>query len=197
MDYLVAAGIVVKDSADVYDRMADVYDDRYSDASCAEENAIVADMVRRLLMDCDQPVLDVGCGTGLALELGLIRPENYVGLDPSEGMLKRFLDKFPDLEDALFHDTFEGYRKRTTRYTRYAAIISLFGSPSYIDPVYIHHLFSMAPKVLLMHYVQGYWPDYEGMPLNSNASRKAAAMACEARGGVTIRLNNFQITKVG
>ena len=43
-------------------------------------------------------VLDLGCGTGLLLELLAVQPEDYLGIDPSEKMLDEFRRKFPEHE---------------------------------------------------------------------------------------------------
>ena len=43
-------------------------------------------------------VLDLGCGTGLLLELLALQPEDYIGIDPSEKMLEELQSKFPEHE---------------------------------------------------------------------------------------------------
>lgn len=43
-------------------------------------------------------VLDLGCGTGLLLELLALQPEDYLGIDPSEKMLEELQRKFPEHE---------------------------------------------------------------------------------------------------
>ena len=43
-------------------------------------------------------VLDLGCGTGLLLELLALQPEDYIGIDPSEKMLEELQRKFPEHE---------------------------------------------------------------------------------------------------
>jgi len=40
-------------------------------------------------------VLDVGCGTGRVLDLGLASPDRYAGLDPSTPMLNQLVRKHP------------------------------------------------------------------------------------------------------
>jgi SAM-dependent methyltransferase len=196
IDYLLANDLVVKNPAAIYDQLADTYDDSYSDAYCLEENAIVMDMAMRLITPRDF-VLDVGCGTGLALEMGITTIHMYEGLDPSEGMLKKFQSKFPKAEHVCSLNSFESFCDSQPDSMRFGAVISLFGSPSYIDPAYIPRMFEISPKVMLMHYVPGYWPDYEGMPLHSDASREVAREECLKRDGTVMRLNNFQVTKVG
>ena len=43
-------------------------------------------------------VLDLGCGTGLLLELLALQPEDYLGIDHSEKMLEELQSKFPEHE---------------------------------------------------------------------------------------------------
>ena len=43
-------------------------------------------------------VLDLGCGSGLLLELLALQPEDYIGIDPSEKMLEELQRKFPEHE---------------------------------------------------------------------------------------------------
>jgi SAM-dependent methyltransferase len=40
-------------------------------------------------------VLDVACGTGRALDLGLTTPDRYAGVDPSAPMLNQLVRKHP------------------------------------------------------------------------------------------------------
>jgi SAM-dependent methyltransferase len=58
-------------------------------------------------------VLDVGCGTGRALDLGVTTTDRYAGVDPSRPMLNQLVRKHPDvaalypmkIEQALATDT--------------------------------------------------------------------------------------------
>ncbi|WP_345803038.1 methyltransferase [Microbacterium sp. AZCO] len=40
-------------------------------------------------------VLDIGCGTGRALDLGITTPDRYTGIDPSQAMLNALVRKHP------------------------------------------------------------------------------------------------------
>jgi SAM-dependent methyltransferase len=42
-------------------------------------------------------VLDVGCGTGLMLDLGVTKPDRYAGVDPSTPMLNQLVRKHPGI----------------------------------------------------------------------------------------------------
>jgi len=77
-----------------------------------------SDHVKRLLADArgtyPPHVLDIGCGTGRALDLGLASPDRYAGVDSSQAMLNLLTRKHPkiaaiypvDVRDALTAHTF-------------------------------------------------------------------------------------------
>lgn len=175
----------------VYDSIAPEYDSRYTDESCQLENKAVAEIVKSL--HPNPKLLDVGCGTGLALELGLVNTGKYVGLDPSEGMLQRMREKFPEENLRLVQATFEdAYDRRLVR-RGFDVMISLFGSPSYVAPSYMENMISMANHGVVMHYLPGYWPDYEHETPYASRSLALAERAVLSRGGKILELNNFQV----
>jgi hypothetical protein len=51
-------------------------------------------------------ILDVGCGTGRVLDLGLTTPERYAGVDPSTPMLNQLIRKHPGV-GAVYPTTIE------------------------------------------------------------------------------------------
>jgi len=113
----------------VYDGLADGYDQYHVDGKSLAENAEVAARLRRLVRPGDT-VADLGCGTGLLLELCHVPAERYVGLDISAGMLARARQKFPghafhegDIQDP--HPALPG--------GSVDVVVSLFGSPAYCD----------------------------------------------------------------
>lgn len=71
-----------------YDAVADTYDEIYADDNYQREN----DMVFNHVPVEVSSLLDIGCGTGLALDY--IAPQRYVGIDPSQRMLSRLTGKF-------------------------------------------------------------------------------------------------------
>ena len=74
--------------AHFYDEIAYKYDQAYRRPVDRAEDCLTSKILRRHI-DETTFVLDVGCGTGLMLELmGDRRPRFYVGTDISEGMLK-------------------------------------------------------------------------------------------------------------
>jgi SAM-dependent methyltransferase len=81
-----------------YDRMAATYDTLYSGRRAKAENESVRLLLEPLVLrvrGSEGAVLDLGCGTGLFLELFDDLCASYVGVDISEGMLARAEQKFP------------------------------------------------------------------------------------------------------
>jgi SAM-dependent methyltransferase len=178
-----------------YDELAEVYDARYYNPTALFENETVRHLIS-LIAPENPRLLDIGCGTGLALELGLTSVENYCGVDPSGGMLSKLREKFPAAHADLI--TFEEWFDQGGQDSPpFDVAISLFGSPSYITPAYIEKIHELAPVVMLMHYKEGYWPEFEPEPTNSPGSREAAAAMAEKLGGKTFTFNSFQVTFTG
>lgn len=91
--------------ANAYDRLATVYDQAYLDPRSRAENAVVRRAVEGArwaawLADMNEPcqTLDLGCGTGLLLDLVKHEPEEYLGVDLSGEMLRVAQDRHPDFD---------------------------------------------------------------------------------------------------
>ena len=136
-----------------YDEVADKYDRLWSTPDALAEDK---EIMQSLRYDGGS-VLDIGCGTGLFLEH---YPEcsEYLGIDPSARMLKRLTTKFGERE--LLCDTFEAsYERLASR--RFDFVISLFGSPDYIEPEALAKaplLLKPGGKLVFMFLAPGYDP---------------------------------------
>lgn len=76
-----------------YDKVSNQYDDFYhKNLFLAENEIIFKDLCSSYLSG---HILDIGCGTGFLLDNVKISPEWYLGIDISEGMLKRAREKHP------------------------------------------------------------------------------------------------------
>lgn len=70
-------------------------------------DAAVADLIRARFTGRSPRTLDVGCGTGALLDLGLVQARDCTGIDSSKGMLNELVLKHPDvgrLIPAAFED---------------------------------------------------------------------------------------------
>lgn len=60
--------------------------------------SLEAAMVADLLAELSGPVLNIGCGTGEILRRVRLDPEQYLGIDVSQGMLNVHIENFPAYE---------------------------------------------------------------------------------------------------
>ena len=101
-------------------------------------------------------VLDIGCGTGLLVDYQhrWIDRKEYVGLDPSSGMLAKFALKHPDYKAnaTLLRTTFEDYETPL----RFDTIVAMGGSASHVTDADIaakaRHLLAPGGRAFLMFY---------------------------------------------
>ncbi len=135
----------------VYDKLAPRYDARYSTPECLAEDEMLFGILNDFVKGS---VLDIGCGTGLLLENLSVPPHDYLGIDPSQGMMNEFIRKFPSHPFA--QTTFE----RLALSEKFDIAISLYGSPSYVSPDSYGDMVEVADYYFYMFYKDGYLPDY-------------------------------------
>jgi ubiquinone/menaquinone biosynthesis C-methylase UbiE len=170
---------------EIYDDLSSVYDRKFSTEDCIKENQEIRDMIDYR----GGKVLDIGCGTGLFLELFNIGRDDYFGIDPSGKMLEVAHSKFPDY---LFAVT--DFESLPVRGKAYDYIVCLFGTASYIKPERLRLVFEhLKPggKFFLMFYKPEYTPDY----YNGVAPGIYRGNDCHI-GGETIQYHNY-IIKAG
>jgi SAM-dependent methyltransferase len=131
----------------IYDKIADQYCSLHQDLISTSQNMVV----KMCLQNMEGPSLDIGCGTGLLLDLVKIMPADYLGIDPSEKMLNILHGKYPGFP--IEKVPFEQFRGNG-----YKNVISLFGSVSYIMPQFIDKLIELCNfgNMFLMFYKENY-----------------------------------------
>ena len=138
----------------IYDEFAKTYDEHYASAEFQEEDN---ELFRILSPWVKGKVLDLGCGTGITLSYNEIAKEDYLGIDPSAGMLQKLQEKFPGYQTV--QSTFEEFASKDD--TKFDTILGLYGAPSYFDKSsYGKVLERLTPKghYFLMFYKPGYFP---------------------------------------
>lgn len=183
----------------IYDGLATAYDERYDNPDCEAENRAMWKAIKFPTVGSGPyDLLDLGAGTGLALDMKLVKddPGLYRAVDPAQGMLNRLVYKHQWVKD-VWPLTAEEYLRSLSSPRRFDTVISLFGSPSYMEPDTIAALPSLARRMLvLMHYVEGYLPDYhteETVPQYLDESRKMAASLLDDHRGRMFTLGKFQV----
>lgn len=134
-----------------YDKIASKYDCLFCDEMSLVENREVGEMLPPL----NGSILDIGCGTGLLTEIVKINPLNYLGVDPSKGMLEQFIKKHPEYKTRLLCEPFDGRKINCKKYNN---IIALFGSPSYLSQYAVLAISKSNAKKFLMFYKEQYHP---------------------------------------
>lgn len=81
-------------SAAVYDKYADQYDRAYTSALHHAEDRVIQGWLAQVIPPTAR-VIDLGCGTGLLLDLCPRPPERYLGVDISQAMLAVAAQKYP------------------------------------------------------------------------------------------------------
>jgi hypothetical protein len=107
-----------------YDRHAHEYDTL--ELVTKEEKAAVAELLKVAVKG---GVLDVGCGTGMLLDLHPVKPIDYLGLDPSGGMLNVHVLKHHRHQVLPYMLGEAGPRLRP-----WHTVAALFGSASHLTP---------------------------------------------------------------
>jgi len=115
----------VQDIGRLYDQIAQTYDSLYVHRLDHNENVLISEM---LCGFTHGRVLDLGCGTGLALSLNGIEPKRYLGIDISRGMITRAKEKYPDASFRLADMVSVPIPDQSID-----SIISLFGPFSYVE----------------------------------------------------------------
>lgn len=144
------------DATQAYDHAADDYDKWYAGEKFDHENDIAFDHIPPSV----ESLLDIGCGTGLALDY--IETARYVGIDPSVRMLERLKRKFNtalmgEENFILLPCAFENFHLKE----RFDHAVCMFGSASYITHAHVKRIpdyVKPGGTYTVMLYRDGYTP---------------------------------------
>jgi hypothetical protein len=130
-----------------YDALATVYDEQHPTTD--EEARTLREQVEHHIGRFPPAVLDVGCGTGRILDLGLTTPDRYAGVDPSQAMLNLLVRKHPDVA-AVYPMTIERAIEDRVFTTGQFEIVTAYGSAENLTPHTVNALARIANRVLLL-----------------------------------------------
>jgi SAM-dependent methyltransferase len=177
----------------VYDEIATDYDRLYSPVDGDEKTGLLC-LIDGLGLH-DPAILDIGCGTGAVLDLGVTTADRYTGVDPSQAMLNELVIKqhgrlariIPKrMEDAL----------ADLRPDKFELVIAAFGSASYLSADVLRQLPSLCSgSLLLMTYADAYSPGYYRLLLQADAAVAALELAVNSRDRVH-RIGKFNVTLI-
>lgn len=146
-----------------YDKIADVYDELWDSDGFRDEEVTALRMISSSI-DGNR-VLDIGSGSGLLLRLVDVDPKMYLGVDPSSKMTDILHRSFPDHPVSVRGVCINDLSKADM-------VVSLFGSPSYVDPGVIDEVVNSGVKYFLMFYADEYAPvTYEKTGLRFSRNR--------------------------
>lgn len=126
-----------------YDQIADRYDELVSDRDTRLQRTIIGDIIKSF----KGSIYEIGCGSGQLLDYTNVDRMRYGGVDPSRELIKAFRAKHSGyvVRNKAFEEDGEGYLLH--EYT-----IALFGSASYVMPVYLQRLANNHKRLFLMFY---------------------------------------------
>jgi hypothetical protein len=142
--------------------------------------------------------LDIGCGTGALLDLGVTTPERYTGVDPSHAMLNELLMKhnrsrFADVIALRMQDALSRLDGRS-----FDLVTATFGAASHLDEATMRMLPSLCSGTLvLMAYADDYLPGFYRHDLPEAPAALAAlrSVAADHRAAVE-RIGKFETVHI-
>lgn len=188
----------------VYDQIATEYDGLYTSPEDLAENLLVRSIIREHFGASAPDTLDVGCGTGLLLDLGVVSTRLYTGIDPSRGMLNQLVAKHPRVAEIRPGTAAEVLPEYVAKGRHFDLVCALFGAASYMTPDDWQMMLDLSRNLtVFMTLREGYLPSYwqgeerQRMLVCAEARRLQMAELAEAHhGSMRIHLANEDITVI-
>lgn len=135
------------------------FDTLFRGPEAQQDDATLYQMIERLGVGAIETlsVLDVGCGTGRFLRT--CDPRRYVGIDPSDNLLRDFRYHHP--QAAVVRTPLRSFCA-AAGHTRYDLVVSLYGSGSYLSDSEISRIplmLNTGGRAVTMFYAPGYTPE--------------------------------------
>ena len=179
----------------VYDEIATQYDGLYSPVDGDEKTGLLTLLDGRF--ERTPLTLDIGCGTGAVLDLGITTPDRYVGLDPSHAMLNELLIKqrgrVAEVIPERIEDAVDGLAGR-----EFDLVIAAFGSASYIPREAIERLWRLCSgSLVLMRFADDYIPSFQRDRIDTHSSAARASLElADQTGGQSLRVGKFEVVMI-
>lgn len=182
----------------IYDSLAVDYDNMWTRPTDLEENQQAAHLVISHFGPYAPRTLDIGCGTGLLLDLGVTSPAIYTGVDPSQGMLNELVVKHPKVKQ-VYPLTAEEYLAQVSPEPRsFELVTALFAACSYLTPDEIEGIAALGSRqVILMNYDGVSLPDYYQQfdpPTTIEDARKTCRSLLDRYPGFTTTIGAYDVT---
>lgn len=131
-----------------YNDMATAYDalDPMSEETAERVRVAVAGLTG----EYTPSILDVGCGTGRVLDLGLTTPDRYAGVDPSQAMLNQLVRKHPGVAAVYPMTVEQALLERVFTPGQFEIVIALISEAERFDAAAFMALGRIASRGLLV-----------------------------------------------
>jgi len=130
-----------------YDGDATRYDEQHP-ITDAEARALM-ELVAPLKSEYPTSVLDVGCGTGRVLDLGLTTPDRYAGVDPSQPMLNMLVRKYPGV-GRIYPSTIEQALADGAFTPGQFEIVTAYDTADELDPATVAAVATLASRAAVL-----------------------------------------------
>lgn len=139
--------------------------------------------------------LDLGAGTGLALDLGVTDSFRLTAIDPSQAMLNCLVDKHPLIARVEPMSFAEARARRVFGGTRFDLVLALSGSGSYLTPEDWAALSAHSKgRCVLSVFAEGHAPFTDDLsPAELAAARGYAYAFANANGGRIDQVGRFDV----